>query len=194
MVAEATPRFHFATREPWRPTAAGEEEDVVLVGHSLGGIVIPLAAERRPVRRLAFVCALIPQPGRSINDVSAEEQPFGSNPGNATIRHPDSSKSWELEPAIRTFFHDCDRATAEWAARKLRRQVWTTSQEPCPLETWPSVECQYILCRDDRTARPEWSRRRARDWLGVDAIELPGGHDPMLSRPADLAEVLTDGL
>ena len=174
--------------------AAGEADDLVLVGHSLGGIVVPLVPQFLPVRRLSFVCGLIPRPGRSINDVLADEQPFGASPERASIRHPDSSSSWEPEAAIRAFFHDCDRPTAEWAARRLRRQVWTTSQELCPLTEWPAVESQYIVCRDDRSARPEWSRRRARDWIGIDAVELPGGHDPMLSRPQHLVDVLTIGL
>src|SRR5437764_9043882 len=46
-------------------------EDVVLVGHSTGGLTIPLVAARRPVRELVFLCGLIPEPGRS-----AAEQGF----------------------------------------------------------------------------------------------------------------------
>src|SRR3954470_22180640 len=46
--------------------AVGAREDVVLVGHSLGGITIPLVAAQRPVRALAFVCALVPVPGASL--------------------------------------------------------------------------------------------------------------------------------
>ena len=44
-----------------------------------------------------------------------------------------------------------------------------------------------ILCRNDRAVDPDWSRRVARERLGVEAIELPGGHSPFLSRPAELA-------
>ena len=36
--------------------------DVVLVGHSLGGLTIPLVAAARPVRALVFLCALLPFP------------------------------------------------------------------------------------------------------------------------------------
>ena len=37
---------------------------------------------------------------------------------------------------------------------------------------------------------PGWSRRSARTRLGVEPIELPGSHSPMLSRPELLAETL----
>src|SRR6266511_1690687 len=43
-------------------------DDVVLVGHSLGGLTIPLVAEQRPVARLVFLSALLPVPGRSLID------------------------------------------------------------------------------------------------------------------------------
>jgi pimeloyl-ACP methyl ester carboxylesterase len=35
-------------------------EDVVLVGHSLGGLTIPVAASRTPTLMTVFLCALVP--------------------------------------------------------------------------------------------------------------------------------------
>ncbi len=64
--------------------------------------------------------------------------------------------------------------------------------EVCPLRAWPAVPSSYIVCADDRTVRPEWSRRAARERLAVDPIELPGGHCPHVSRPRELAEVLNN--
>ena len=45
----------------------------VLVGHSMGGLVIPLVAAARPVRRLVFLAAMLPSPGRSTNDLRKAE-------------------------------------------------------------------------------------------------------------------------
>ena len=47
--------------------------DPVLVGHSMAGLVIPLVAARRPVRRLVFLAAMLPIPGRSANEQRAAE-------------------------------------------------------------------------------------------------------------------------
>lgn len=63
--------------------------------------------------------------------------------------------------------------------------------EVCPLQAWPEVPSSYIVCTEDRTISSDWSRRASHDLLGVKAIELPGGHCPYLSRPANLADVLT---
>ena len=38
--------------------------DPILVGHSLGGLTIPLVAARRRVQRLVYLCAFVPRPGR----------------------------------------------------------------------------------------------------------------------------------
>jgi len=37
---------------------------------------------------------------------------------------------------------------------------------------------------------PAWQRRAARERLGVEAVEIDGGHTPMLSRPAELAQLI----
>ena len=43
-------------------------DDVVLVGHSMAGHTIPLVAARRPVRRLVYSCAVVPEVGCSLAD------------------------------------------------------------------------------------------------------------------------------
>jgi len=63
-------------------------DDVVLVGHSLGGLTIPLVAERRPVARLVFLSALLPVPGRSLID-QLEDDPIELDGGHALfLSHP----------------------------------------------------------------------------------------------------------
>jgi pimeloyl-ACP methyl ester carboxylesterase len=179
---------------PQDPGAGGVPQDVVLVGHSLGGITIPVVATRRPVSRLVFLCALVPEPGRSLDEtIRADGPPSTDEWVNARrIAHPDGAASWEPESAISAMYHDCPPELARWAASQLRRQVWTTSREPCPLERWPEVPSSYILGTEDKAFPPEWARRIAKERLDVEAVELPGGHSPMLARPRHLAEVLSD--
>ena len=69
--------------------------------------------------------------------------------------------------------------------------MWTTSREPCPLEKWPDCEIASIICTEDELLDPNWSRRTAREVLGTNSSELPGGHFPMLAIPSQLAEALT---
>jgi pimeloyl-ACP methyl ester carboxylesterase len=168
------------------------DEDVVVVGHSLGGLTIPLIAAARPVQRLVFLCALLPQPGCSLAAQPAED-PGAMQPdfGAAQIVHPDGSTSWPEDAAIEKFYHDCAPEDAHWAAARLRRQTWKPTDQVTPLATWPPIPSTYILCTEDRAIVPAWSRQIARTRLGGEAVEFPGGHSPFLSRPAELAAILT---
>jgi len=73
---------------------------------------------------------------------------------------------------------------------RLRAQAALPRLEPWPVDALPDVERTSILCRDERVIAPAWSRTMSRDLLGVEPIELDGGHSPFLSRPAELAELL----
>jgi pimeloyl-ACP methyl ester carboxylesterase len=172
--------------------AVGDDSDVVVVAHSLGGLVAPVVAIVRPIRRVVFLCGLVPRPGRVIGDVLDEEPGafVGTFAEAPRIVADDGSVTWDPEVAVEAFYRDLDGETAHWAAARLRSQVWTSSQEPCPLDRWPDCELASIVCTGDGVLVPEWCRRVARDVLGVEPIELPSGHFPMLSHPVELANAL----
>jgi pimeloyl-ACP methyl ester carboxylesterase len=166
---------------------AAVEEPVVLVGHSMGGLVIPHVAATRPVERMVFICAMFanvpePAPGQVIPEV--ERLAF-----DASLLTVDAGFT-TISPAnaVASFFPDCDPAEAEWAASQLRPQGHAPAK---PLVApWPDVPSSVIVCTDDRGR--DYQRLVVAPRLGVEAIELPGGHSPFLSRPAALADVLDE--
>jgi pimeloyl-ACP methyl ester carboxylesterase len=168
-------------------------DDVVVVGHSLGGLTAAVIPLLRPVRRIVFLCALMPRPGRSLGEVLGSEPDTTTEAFNALPRPvgSDGSVTWDPDIAGPFFYQACPPETAAWAAPRLRTQVWTTTNEPCPLEQWPDCELTSIVCTEDELLTPAWSRRIARDVLGVEPVELPGGHFPMLAIPTQLAVALT---
>src|SRR5436190_2114157 len=78
--------------------ALGEADDVVLVGHSLGASAIPLAAARRPVRHLVFLCALLPLPEQSATDRYRDEDVFVPGFAGHTVTRDDGASIWN-DPA-----------------------------------------------------------------------------------------------
>jgi pimeloyl-ACP methyl ester carboxylesterase len=168
--------------------------DLVLVGHSLAGLTVPLVAARRPVRRLVFLCALVPEFRRSLADqVAADPELYHpvlrSHPGRVTTL--DGTVRFRDEAAARDVFcQDCTPEDVAWVFARLRPQAAAPRREPCPLSAWPTGERAYILCREDQAISPAWSRRVARERLGVEPIELDGSHSPFISRPSILAGVL----
>jgi pimeloyl-ACP methyl ester carboxylesterase len=170
-----------------------EGEDVVLVGHSLAGNTIPLVAAQRPVRRLVYVCALIPKPGLSFEEQMASEPDTLVRGHQKGLSAPDEQgrSRWEDEAAARrTFYADCDEADARWAFEHLRPQARAAYGVACPLEAFPPEPRTYVVCTEDRIVNPERARRVARGRLDAELVELPGSHSPFLSRPKALADVL----
>ena len=165
-------------------------DDVVLVGHSASGMFIPLVPGVRPIRRLVYLAALIPKPGASIRDqLTADPQML--NPLWVATCRAGKDPSSDDEVAIEYLFHDCPPEAVSLGLRtRMRMYAERAMTEVFPLAELPAVPSAYIVCSEDRTISPDWSRRCARERLGVEAIELPGGHCPYLSRPLQLAEVL----
>jgi pimeloyl-ACP methyl ester carboxylesterase len=164
----------------------------LLVGHSMAGLVVPIVAARRPIRRLVFLAAFLPVPGRSANEQRATEAIDGRVPPRTAEWTDLGDDVWMVGPntATELFFHDAPAAVARWATKRLRPQAYRIFSETTPLTAWPDVESRTIVCRDDRALNPDWVRTASRERLGVNAIELGGGHSPSLTRPAELAQLL----
>lgn len=164
----------------------------IVVGHSLAGHVIPRVAARRSVAHLVYVCALIPEPGRSFydqntaGDIVPPERLAGLSEFDELRR-----RRW-VDPELtrRALFHDCDEAVFAAAYARLRPQAAARFAEPFHLDELPSVDSTYVLCTDDYVVSPAWSRRLATSLLNADLVELPGGHSPELARPSQLADLL----
>jgi pimeloyl-ACP methyl ester carboxylesterase len=151
-------------------------EDAIAVGHSLGGLTIPLV----PAKRLVFVCALLPGGG------------FGDEvfvPGFSDGRRRDElgrSYWFDAERAIMHMYQDCEPGIARAAVERLRPQA---SVDDVVSEV-PDVDRVSIVAANDRAVSPDWSRWAARELLGVEPVEIGTGHSPMLASPADLADLL----
>jgi pimeloyl-ACP methyl ester carboxylesterase len=161
-------------------------EPPILVGHSMAGTVIPVVAARLPVQAMVFLAAAIPK-----IDASMIERFRGEEKNMFQPDWPGKDPSRNREHALHYLFHDCPAALAEEAIGHLRPQASShPATEKPPLENWPKVSNVSIVCSEDRTINPAWSRWASRMFLGVEPVEIPGGHCPFLSRPKLLAEEL----
>jgi len=166
---------------------SGVDDRLILVGHSMGGLVVPHVARVRPVERLVFICAMydednLPAPPAGVSIPDVPRLTFDMS----TITIDGGVSTVSAEGAAVGFYPDCDPADVAWAIDNLRPQGHAPAT---PLVApWPDVPSSMIVCTDDRGT--EHARRVVAPRLGVEPIELPGGHSPFLSRPAHLADVL----
>jgi pimeloyl-ACP methyl ester carboxylesterase len=170
--------------------ALADADDVVLVPHSLGGLVGPVVAKRRPLRALVYVASLVPEPGLSFSEqLSAETEPVLLFEGGRMIDEQGRSHWPDADATARIMYSDLSSEDARWAAERLRPQAQKSQGEPSPAPP-PELRVESILGAQDRVLSPAWSRRVARERLGVEPVELPSGHFPMITHPELLADAL----
>jgi pimeloyl-ACP methyl ester carboxylesterase len=165
------------------------EEDVVVVAHSLMGCAAPLVAA---ARRIVFLTAILPQVGRSLNQQFEAGEAI-LRPGSmasVALGEDGRSRFTDQDAAADLLFGDLERGRAVAAVAQLRSQSRTPHAEPFPLAAFPDVPVTSVVCADDRVMNNDWVRRASRERFGVECVELPGGHSPMLSRPGALADLL----
>ena len=186
------PRLGAAAYADAVEAALPADSEPVLVGTSMSGLVIPIVAARRPVRRLIFLAAFLPVPGLSANEQRAAE-PIDSPIRSAHAEWIDKGDDvWMVGPntATERLWQDAKPAVARWAIQRLRPQCYRVMNEKTPLAAWPDVESRSIVCRDDRAINPDWVRSSSLLRIGTTAVEIDGGHSPFLTRPAELARLL----
>ncbi len=171
--------------------ALEDETNLVLVGHSRAGNVLPRAAGRLDAKKLIYLCSSF-EPA-TVGAPTAQES--GSIPRRnqasfeqGIIPMGGEMTKFDKDLAKQLFFGELPEEMREWAANNMRPQR-RSSNEPV-LREWPAVPQEYIVCTEDRVLNPEWSRYMARNRLGIEPIEFPGNHFPFLSRPRELAKLL----
>jgi pimeloyl-ACP methyl ester carboxylesterase len=164
--------------------AMGDDVDVILVAQSLGGFTAPMI--RKPVRMIVLLNAMIPRPGESPND-------WWGSTGSGSARH-EADLAAGRDPEFdfeRDLMHDLpDDARAELLSAEPREPATAAMAQSCDFARWPLVPTKVLIGRDDRLFPAEFQRRVAKDRLGLDAEEIPGGHLVALSNPSGLADRL----
>jgi len=167
-------------------------EPVILVGHSMAGVVISAVAERAPerVRHLVYVAAYLLGDGESIRE---QQDPESRVP--AAMRPAADWSTVSLDPVQlpALFFHDvAPEVAAPWVAA-------SSAEATAPLGTpvhvtegrWGRVPRAYVHTRHDRAVTASLQERflAARPCHPVWVMET--GHAPFAAAPAILASHLT---
>jgi pimeloyl-ACP methyl ester carboxylesterase len=174
------------TLDTWALDVANllEEEDlrdVVLAGHSQGGIAIAAAARRCAGRlaRLVFIDAPEPRPGER---AAALLGPV-----------PDLPRDLWLPPRPITADPSLDPDTVAWMNARLCPTPLAPSLDPMPDETPASaaVPRQYVFCTGTPSGYPAAVTLERLRAAGTPYHLIESGHDAPLGRPTELADLLT---
>jgi pimeloyl-ACP methyl ester carboxylesterase len=164
----------------------GVDGPLVIVGHSQGTAYSTLVAAAKPDALLVHLC---PRLGGFESPPGAPEM-FRQGIAFPETR-PDGLSIWDENSAVRALYGRVPPPRAGMLAGRLRPMAMP--EEEYPLDRPPGNRAVLIYAAEDELFEPAWERFMAAEVLGVEPIEIPGGHFPMAEDPEALAELL-DGL
>jgi pimeloyl-ACP methyl ester carboxylesterase len=173
--------------------------DVILVGHSYGGIVITGVADRVPERlaHLVYLDAFVPRDGEAAVDLT----PIGKHDFERRV-HAEGD-GWRLpslrpgpwEPFLREHWLITDEADLRWVAARLSPQPFATMTEPirCVNADAAQLPRTYIRCvAYPNPALDRFALAAQQDAINWRYRELATAHDAMITLAEELSDLLLE--
>lgn len=170
----------------------------VLVGHSMGGMVITQAASWRPeqIARLVYVAAFVPWDGQSLIDMTRLPEGAGDQiQANMLVEGDPPVARMSAEGARTARYGCCDEEQVAYALARNSPQALAPFTHPVRLEDPPNdafaaLPRAYVMCLQDMAIRPRLQRLML-ERAGCDpVIEIDTDHAVWASRPDELAAAL----
>lgn len=170
----------------------------VLVGHSMGGMVITQAAADCPehIDRLVYVAAFLPADGESLIDLTHRPEGAGDAVQAGLVVDGDPPvASMPDEAAREGLMHCCDDEAAAWGISLRGTQPVAPFTHPVRLtgagaEAFGNLSRAYVMCLQDRAIKPPLQRLML-ERAGCDpVIEIDTDHCVWASRPDELVAAL----
>jgi pimeloyl-ACP methyl ester carboxylesterase len=167
---------------------------VMLVGHSLGGILISQAAERVPdkLASLTYVCAFMLRDGESRMDVAPQDP--DSTASKHRISAGEGLVTFTREGLVDSFCNDCSPQDIEFVLERMKPQPVKPLRTALRLTAgnYGRIRRYYIKCTLDRVVTPPFQDKMIAAQPVEHSLELEASHSPFLSKPRELAAILQE--
>jgi pimeloyl-ACP methyl ester carboxylesterase len=164
-----------------------QEGQVVLVGHSYGGVVITEAGRNPKVEALVYIAAFAPDAGESVDSLIKDPPPGAPVPpilppqdGFLYLDRDKFAQSFaaDVEPNKAAFMAD---SQVPWGVEALAGAVG----EPA----WKTKPSWYLVATDDRMIPPPAQQFMAQR-AGATKVEQAGSHSVYISHPEEVAALI----
>lgn len=169
-------------------------DPIVLVGHSMAGMVISQVAEHigHKLSALVYIAAFVPKHHESLFDITR----LGDGPGISTEFIANQSENYiDLKKSERTlslFLNTSPNEAAQVAMNKLNKEPFMAFVEKSDISTsaFQNIPQFYIKCLRDQAVPPAFQDRMIAKLNQPTVLELDADHSPFLSNPAGLVKLL----
>jgi pimeloyl-ACP methyl ester carboxylesterase len=163
-----------------------ELSDVVLCGHSYGGMVIAGVAEQTAakIRSLVYLDAFVPENGKSLFDYLPAEQS-----GQMRTDAAQNGEGYKVTPIPAAAFA-VNEKDAAWVDAMCVKQPLATFEQKLPLSGRQVPKRVYILAAGWGPSPFQQFAARYKDDRDWQYVSIVCGHDVMVDRPQELADVL----
>ena len=164
-------------------------EQIILVGHSYGGMVVTGVADAMTdrVSALVYLDAFLPTAGKSFHDILpaevAEAQVNGANAGNGFTVPPIPAAAFNVNEADRS-----------WVDSLCTPHPLGTLTQPIELTgSYTRIACKsYVLATQNPMPLFQDFARSMRKEPSCISYELPCGHDVMIDLPKETAAIIAE--
>lgn len=165
-----------------------QKGDVVLVGHSWGGVVITEAGNNPKVKSLVYVAAFAPEAGQSVADASKSYAPA---PGLKNLVADSGGFLTLTDADFKTYFAP-DVSPAEvklMAATQGPVQSKVFGEKVGDSAAWKSKPSWFVLAQKDQMIPPTQQADDAKK-IHATVVKVNASHVPMVSQPKAVADAI----
>jgi pimeloyl-ACP methyl ester carboxylesterase len=171
--------------------------NVVLAGHSMGGLVISQVAQRIPKRmkRVIFLTAMVMEDGERPVDLSLEPNRPLAELANS---RPDRSIPIDaLEERFRAaYIQDASKDLQDYVLSALTPQPLAPLSEPVPMKDFYRLRLptSYLICEEDISMMPQfmWHPHFSGRLRSPSTRSIKCGHESMFTAPKQTAQALIE--
>lgn len=166
---------------------------VVLVGHSMAGVIISQVAENIPARveQLIYVAAFIPKNQQSLLQVAKKSRTDGIAKKMLIDENQNTITLKISEQISKIFYNCCHVNQLGYALSLLQPEPFQPFVNPITisLNNFGMVKKLYIECLYDAVILPA-DQRRMYSGIVDNVVSIAADHSPFFSRPRELADII----
>jgi pimeloyl-ACP methyl ester carboxylesterase len=173
---------------------AAQSEPVILVGHSMGGVVITQAAEQcaENVAALGYVCAFLPRNAEALQDWASQDAASMVNPNSMVPSADGLTLTFREDAARDAFYGECSDADSARATARLVPQAAAALETPVRLtgQRFGRIPRFYVECARDQAITLPLQKRMHQASPCKEVFSIDTDHSPFFSAAEELTNIL----